>query len=72
MDPREWTARVEPGGLWRDVIPESQTYGLTRLVGYASSLGVVGYAWDRSRNWLGHKLVSPPKEYLQVAGSGPG
>jgi FAD/FMN-containing dehydrogenase len=28
IDPEARTARVEPGALWRDVVPEAQAFGL--------------------------------------------
>jgi FAD/FMN-containing dehydrogenase len=44
VDPASQTARVEPGALWSDVIPEAQSHGLI-LGGWHRRL----YAWRRLR-----------------------
>jgi hypothetical protein len=55
VDPEAHTARVEPGALWADVIPEAQVFGLAGLVGSSSGLGVVGYTMGGGFGWLGRK-----------------
>ena len=55
VDPEARTARVEPGALWADVIPEAQEHGLAGLVGSASGVGVVGYTMGGGFGWLGRK-----------------
>jgi len=54
VDPEAQTARVEPGALWTDVIPEAQIFGLTGLAG-SSVVGVVGYTMGGGFGWLGRK-----------------
>jgi FAD/FMN-containing dehydrogenase len=54
VDPEAQTARVEPGALWADVIPEAQVFGLAGLVG-SSGVGVVGYTMGGGFGWLGRK-----------------
>jgi len=55
VDPEAQTARVEPGALWADVIPEAQVFGLAGLVGSSSGVGVVGYTMGGGFGWLGRK-----------------
>jgi FAD binding domain-containing protein/berberine-like enzyme len=55
VDPEAQTARVEPGALWADVIPEAQIFGLAGLVGSSSEVGVVGYTMGGGFGWLGRK-----------------
>src|ERR687893_692118 len=55
VDPEAHTARVEPGALWTDVIPEAQVFGLAGLVGSSSIVGVVGYTMGGGLGWLGRK-----------------
>jgi FAD/FMN-containing dehydrogenase len=55
VDPEAQTARVEAGALWRDVIPESQAFGLAGLLGSSSGVGVVGYTMGGGFGWLGRK-----------------
>ena len=55
VDPEARTARVEPGALWTDVIPEAQVFGLAGLVGSSSIVGVVGYTMGGGFGWLGRK-----------------
>src|SRR5918993_2615114 len=55
VDPETQTARVEPGALWTDVIPEAQVFGLAGLVGSSSIVGVVGYTMGGGLGWLGRK-----------------
>src|SRR5215212_10006933 len=55
VDPESQTARVEPGALWRDVIPEGQVFGLAGLLGSSSGVGVVGYTMGGGFGWLGRK-----------------
>jgi FAD/FMN-containing dehydrogenase len=55
VDPEAQTARVEPGALWTDVIPEAQVFGLAGLVGSSSIVGVVGYTMGGGFGWLGRK-----------------
>jgi FAD/FMN-containing dehydrogenase len=55
VDPEAQTARVEPGALWTDVIPEAQVLGLAGLVGSSSMVGVVGYTMGGGFGWLGRK-----------------
>ena len=55
VDPEARTARVEPGALWADVIPEAQVFGLAGLVGSSSEVGVVGYTMGGGFGWLGRK-----------------
>jgi hypothetical protein len=55
VDPEAQTARVEPGALWRDVIPEAQAHGLAGLLGSSSGVSVVGYTLGGGFGWLGRK-----------------
>src|ERR671916_176263 len=55
IDPAAPTARIEPGALWADVIPEAQVFGLAGLVGSSSEVGVVGYTMGGGFGWLGRK-----------------
>jgi hypothetical protein len=55
VDPEARTARVEPGALWADVIPEAQVFGLAGLLGSSSGVGVVGYTMGGGFGWLGRK-----------------
>jgi FAD/FMN-containing dehydrogenase len=55
VDPEARTARVEPGALWRDVIPEAQPHGLVGLQGSSSGVGVVGYTMGGGFGWLGRE-----------------
>ena len=55
VDPEARTARVEPGALWRDVIPEAQAHGLAGLLGSTSGVSVVGYTMGGGFGWLGRK-----------------
>src|ERR687898_2353893 len=55
VDPEAQTARVEPGALWADVIPEAQVFGLAGLVGSSPGVGVVGYTMGGGFGWLGRK-----------------
>jgi FAD/FMN-containing dehydrogenase len=55
VDPEAQTARVEAGALWRDVIPESQVFGLAGLQGSSSGVSVVGYTMGGGFGWLGRK-----------------
>jgi hypothetical protein len=55
IDPAAPTARVEPGALWADVIPEAQVFGLAGLVGSSSGVSVVGYTMGGGFGWLGRK-----------------
>jgi hypothetical protein len=55
VDPASQTARVEPGALWSDVIPEAQEHGLIGLSGSSSGVGVVGYTLGGGYGWLGRK-----------------
>jgi hypothetical protein len=55
VDPEAQTARVEPGALWADVIPEAQAFGLAGLVGSSSGVSVVGYTMGGGFGWLGRK-----------------
>ena len=55
VDPVAQTARVEPGALWADVIPEAQAHGLAGLLGSSSHVGVVGYTMGGGFGWLGRK-----------------
>jgi hypothetical protein len=55
VDPEAKTARVEPGALWRDVVPEAQALGLAGLLGSSSGVGVVGYTLGGGFGWLGRK-----------------
>jgi FAD/FMN-containing dehydrogenase len=55
VDPEAQTARVEPGALWTDVIPEAQVFGLSGLAGSSSVVGVVGYTMGGGFGWLGRK-----------------
>src|SRR5919199_5418643 len=55
VDPEAQIARVEPGALWSDVIPEAQVFGLAGLVGSSSGVGVVGYTMGGGFGWLGRK-----------------
>src|SRR5919107_905138 len=55
VDPEARTARVEPGALWADVIPEAQVFELAGLVGSSSEVGVVGYTMGGGFGWLGRK-----------------
>src|SRR5688572_11302500 len=55
VDPEAQTARVEPGALWTDVIPEAQVFGLAGLVGASFGVGVVGYTLGGGFAWLGRK-----------------
>jgi hypothetical protein len=55
VDPEVRTARVEPGALWTDVIPEAQVFGLSGLVGASFGVGVVGYTLGGGFAWLGRK-----------------
>ncbi len=55
IDPAASTARVEPGALWADVIPEAQVFGLAGLVGSSSGVSVVGYTMGGGFGWLGRK-----------------
>jgi len=59
IDPEARTARVEPGALWTDVIPEAQVFGLAGLVGSSSMVGVVGYtmAWAGVSDGLGASMA---------------
>jgi FAD/FMN-containing dehydrogenase len=52
VDPEAQSARVEPGALWTDVIPEAQVFGLS---GSSSVVGVVGYTMGGGFGWLGRK-----------------
>ena len=79
VDPEAQTARVEPGALWADVIPEAQVFGLAGLVGSSSVVGVVGYTMGGGFGWLGRKygfnadslreadVVSADAELLRVS-----
>ena len=55
VDVESQTARVEPGTLWSDVIPEAQAHGLMGLAGSSSGVGVVGYTLGGGYGWLGRK-----------------
>ncbi len=55
VDAERRTARVEPGALWADVIPEAAEFGLAGLVGSSSHVGVVGYTMGGGFGWLGRK-----------------
>ena len=55
VDPASQTARVEPGALWSDVVPEAQSHGLMGLCGSSSAVGVVGYTLGGGYGWLGRK-----------------
>jgi len=55
VDPEAQSARVEPGALWADVIPEAQAHGLAGLLGSSSGTGVVGYTLGGGFGWLGRK-----------------
>jgi hypothetical protein len=55
VDPASQTARVQPGALWSDVIPEAQKHGLVGLAGSSSGVGVVGYTLGGGYGWLGRK-----------------
>jgi FAD/FMN-containing dehydrogenase len=55
VDPESQTARVQPGALWSDVIPEAQKHGLMGLSGSSSGVGVVGYTLGGGYGWLGRK-----------------
>ena len=55
IDPEARTARVEPGALWHDVVPEAQPFGLAGLSGSSSGVGVVGYTLGGGLGWLGRK-----------------
>jgi FAD/FMN-containing dehydrogenase len=55
VDPEAQTARVEPGALWTDVIPEAQVFGLSGLMGSSTAVGVVGYTMGGGLGWLGRK-----------------
>jgi FAD/FMN-containing dehydrogenase len=55
VNPISRTARVEAGAVWKDVIPQTQPYGLTGLVGSASHIGVVGYTMGGGFGWLGRR-----------------
>src|SRR5919202_2311095 len=55
VDPESQTARVQPGALWSDVIPEAQKHALMGLCGSSSGVGVVGYTLGGGYGWLGRK-----------------
>jgi hypothetical protein len=55
VDPVSRSARVQPGALWSDVIPEAQKHGLMGLSGSSSGVGVVGYTLGGGYGWLGRK-----------------
>lgn len=55
VDAESQTARVEPGALWSDVIPEARAHGLVGLAGSSSGVGVVGYTLGGGYGWLGRK-----------------
>jgi hypothetical protein len=55
VDPASRSARVQPGALWSDVIPEAQKHGLVGLAGSSSGVGVVGYTLGGGYGWLGRK-----------------
>jgi FAD/FMN-containing dehydrogenase len=55
IDPVAETARVEPGVKWKDLIPDSQKFGLAGLLGSSSDVGVVGYTTGGGFAWLGRK-----------------
>jgi FAD binding domain-containing protein len=79
VDPEAQTARVEPGALWTDVIPEAQVFGLAELVVSSSVVAVVGYTIGGGFGWLGRKygfhadsmreadVVSADGELLEVS-----
>jgi hypothetical protein len=55
VDPEAQTARVEPGTLWRDAIPEALVFGLAGLLGSSSGVGVVSYTLGGGYGWLTRK-----------------
>jgi len=51
VDPASRSARVQPGALWSDVIPEAQKHGLVGLAGSSSGVGIVGYTLGGGYGW---------------------
>jgi FAD/FMN-containing dehydrogenase len=55
IDPVARTARVQPGVKWKDLIPETQRFGLAGLLGSTSDVSVTGYTSGGGFAWLGRK-----------------
>ncbi len=56
IDPREQTARVEPGALLQDLDRETQTYGLATPAGFVSTTGIAGLTLGGGFGYLSRKF----------------
>src|SRR4029450_2123648 len=55
IDPDRGIARVQAGVKWRPLLEAAAEYGLTRLCGSSSDVGVVGYTLGGGMGSLGRK-----------------
>ncbi len=55
VDAAHRTATVQPGAVWKDVLPKAQEASLAPLSGSSSGVGVIGYTLGGGSGWLGRK-----------------